>query len=322
MKKISLLILLISIFSSGCVAINLPGVEPLTEKVIGGEGGDKVLIIDISGLITDEEKRGALGIERAPRLTARVREELDLASKDRRVRAVILRINSPGGAVTACDIINHEIRLFKERNKGVYIVSELMDVAASGGYFVALATDKIVAHPTTVTGSIGVVAFGVNAKGLMEKIGLTNQTIKSGDKKDIGSPLREMTGEEREILVSVIDGMYERFLNALTEGRSSLAALKREELRKIADGRIYTAEQALGLKLIDRVGYMEDAIEEAKEGAGIKEATIVTYAPARAYRHNIYSSLESAPRSINLINIEASSLTELMGMRFMYLWMP
>lgn len=321
MKRI-LFFILIPCLIYGCVSINLPVPGPLSEKVIGGEGRDKVLVIDVSGLITDEERRGALGITKAPRLTARIREELDLAEKDGSIKAVVLRINSPGGTVTACDIINHEIRRFKEKRK-VYVVSELMDVAASGGYFIALSSDRIIAHPTTVTGSIGVVAFGVNARGLMQKIGLEDQTIKSGDKKDMGSPLREMTGEEREILKSIVDGMHERFLSALIDGRKALAGLKREDLRKIADGRIYTADQALSLNLIDRVGYMDDAIEAAKEGAGIKEAAIVTYAPPLSYRNNIYSALEAPlPQQINLINIDASLLSGYTGMSFMYLWMP
>ena len=319
MKKISVLVVLLALFLTGCVIIMLPTVQPLTEKVIGGEGADKILVVEVSGLLTDDDGERTLGIETAANLTARIREELELASEDDKVRAVVLRINSPGGSVTTCDIINHEIREFKKK-RGVPIVAQLMDVAASGAYYVAVASDRIIAHPTTVTGSIGVIAYSVNAAGLMEKIGLSDQTIKSGDKKDIGSPLREMTDEEREILTSIVDTLHGRFLDVIAEGRIGLA---RKDLEEIADGRIYTAEQALALKLIDGTGYLDDSIELAKELAGVEKATIITYAQPDAYKNNVYSALQGmrAPE-INLVNIDTGPLSMGMGVHFMYLWMP
>ena len=128
-----------------------------------------------------------------------------------------------------------------------------MDVAASGGYYLAVTADRIIAQPTTVTGSIGVIAYSVNAAGLMEKIGIVNQTVKTGAMKDIGSPLKSMTEEERKIIRSVIDGMYERFLDVILEGRKEM---KRDELERLADGRVFSAKQALDAKLIDSIGYM------------------------------------------------------------------
>lgn len=317
MKKTPFVILFIVFFIEGCVSINIPRVGPLTEQVIGGKGKDKVLLMDISGMIFDKEEQDLIGLKTMPRLTARIKEELDKASEDEKVKAVVLRINSPGGTVTTCDIINHEIRNFKKKT-GKVVVAELMDVAASGGYYIAVASDRIAAHPTSITGSIGVVAYMVNASGLMEKIGIANETIKSGDKKDIGSPLRPMTPEERDILQGIINNLYNRFLDAVAEGRK---AIPRDELKKIADGRIYTAEQALGLKLIDRIGYLDDAIEIAKNEVGIKEAVIITYARPGSYKSNIYSGLDM-PSVINLVNIDAGSFFGSLGIRFMYLWMP
>lgn len=316
MKKIFLLSVLSLFFLGGCVFINLPSLQPLREKVVGGKGADKVLLIDVSGLITEDEAANILGVETRPNITARIKEELTLASDDDGVKAVVLRINTPGGSVTTCDIISHEIANFKKKRK-VPVVAELMDVAASGGYYIAASADRIIAHPTTVTGSIGVIAYNLNASGLLEKIGVTNQTIKSGDKKDIGSPLRPMTEEERKILQSVLNGMYDRFLQVILDGRKGLT---REELVKIADGRIYNAAQAVDLKLIDSVGYLDDAIEAAKESAGIKEARIITYSPPRAYKNNIYSGPEAAPKGINIINIDPG-FSKRFGMSFMYLWM-
>lgn len=321
MKKTLFIILVISFFVEGCVSINIPRMGPLTEQAIGGKGADKILIVDISGMIWDKENRDLIGLKTTPRLTARIKEELDKASEDKWVKAVVLRINSPGGTVTACDIINHELKSFKKKT-GKIVVAEVMDIAASGGYYIAAASDKIAAHPTSITGSIGIVAYNINASGLLEKIGVTNETIKSGDKKDMGSPLRQMTPEERNILQGIIDALHKRFLDVVAEGRKEISM---EGLKRIADGRAYTAEQALNLKLIDRIGYLDDAIELAKSEAGIKEATIITYGRYGSYKSNIYSAWDMSGGSggpINLVNIDADSLMNSFGMRFMYLWTP
>ncbi|MBI5969896.1 MAG: signal peptide peptidase SppA [Deltaproteobacteria bacterium] len=321
----SALSLLAGIFLSGCVYVSLPGVEPRREKTIGGAGADKVLVIDISGMITGDDDKNMMGIETAPNITARIKEELNMAIEDSHVKAIVLRINTPGGTVTTCDIISHEITQFKKK-KNIPVIAELMDVAASGGYYIAVSADKIIAHPTTVTGSIGVVAYNVNASGLMEKIGLVDQTIKSGDKKDMGSPLRPMTEDDKRILKTVIDGLYDRFLDVILEGRK-FAGFTKPELKKIADGRIYSASQAIELKLIDSLGYLDDAVEAAKNAAGIKEARVITYSPASSYRNNVYSNMGGyapvgGPPMVNLVYIDADSMTKRFGMRFVYLWMP
>jgi protease-4 len=251
MKKISLLFVFIALFIHGCVGLpSVPSVRPLTEMFLGGEGGDKILVIDISGMISDKEKGDILGIglPKEPRITARIREELDMAKEDKRIKAVILRINTPGGDVTTCDIIHHELETFKEKTD-TPIVAQFMGLAASGGYYIAASADKLVAHPTTVTGGVGVVAYRVNASGLMEKIGISDETIKSGEKKDLGSPLRPMTDEEREIIQGIIDRMFVRFMNVVREARPGI---EDEAMGEIADGRVFTAERALEIKLIDR----------------------------------------------------------------------
>src|SRR2546430_609098 len=146
----------------------------------------------------------------------------------------------------------------------------MLDVAASGGYYIALAADTIVAHPTSVTGSIGVVMVTLSAEGLLQKLGLSTTTIKSAERKDMGSPFRALTNEEQKIFQSVIDGLYAQFIAKLAESRK----LPLETARKVADGRIYTAQQALDLKLIDRIGYMPDALEVAKRAIGGDEARV------------------------------------------------
>lgn len=317
-KRSFIFIVFLLILVPGCVFITLPGPGPLSEKVVGGKGDDKVLLLEISGMLTDDKPGGVLGLDTAPNLTARIREELELAAADPKVRAVVLRINTPGGSVTTSDIIAHEIKRFKEKKK-VPVVAGLMDLATSGGYYIASSADRIIAQPTAVTGSIGVVALSVNASGLMEKLGITNQTVKSGDMKDLGSPIRPMTEEERRVLQAVIDGLFERFLDQAMEGRPG--RFTRDELRAVSDGRILTAPQALDQKLVDSIGYLDDAIEAAKEAAGIKEARVVTYAAPRAYKHNIYSLAEPPKAGISIVNID-TGLARRFGMEFMYVWMP
>jgi protease-4 len=319
MRKFFKILVILLLFLPGCVFVELPGIRPLTEKVIDGEGRDKIAVIEISGVITPDNHFDPLGFRPTRPITARIKEELKLASEDKSVKAIILRINSPGGSVTTCDIISHEIKEFRKKSK-VKVVAQFMDVSASGAYYIAASADKIVAHPTSITGSIGVVAFFLDASGLMKKVGIADQTVKSGEKKDIGSPLRSMTPEEREILQAVIDSLYERFLDAVVEGRPGVV---KGELRKVADGRIYTAKEAIEYGLIDEIGYLDDSIELAKELAGIEEARIVTYAPRRSYKNNIYSAAElKAPSTVNLLNIDVGSLARAGGPQFMYLWTP
>jgi protease-4 len=248
-------------------------------------------------------------------LLARVREELRKAEDDDRVKALIVRINSPGGTITASDILYRELHGFKTRKK-IPVVAAIMDVGASGGYYAALAADTIVAHPTTVTGSIGVIMLTVNAQGLLEKIGVAPLAIKSGPRKDAGSPFRGLTEEERAIFQSVIDEMHSRFVRLIAESRK----IPEERVRAFADGRIYTAEQALGLGLVDRVGYLEDVVEAARKAAGLSEARIVMYHRPKEYRANFYSAAPSPGGSDLALAHLAAVLGS--GPRFLYLWWP
>jgi protease-4 len=249
-------------------------------------------------------------------LLARVREELEKAEDDDRVRAVVIKINSPGGTITASDVLYREIRAFRDRRK-IPVIAAIMDVGASGGYYVALAADRIVAHPTSVTGSLGVVMLTVNAQGLMQKIGVAPLAIKSGDKKDAGSPFRELTPEERAIFQSVIDDMYGRFVRLIAESRK----IPEDRVRAFADGRIYTAQQALALGLVDRVAYLDDVIAMAKQAAGVDEARVVMYHRPREYRATIYSGAPAIPGAEAALG-QLTSILGGVGPRFMYLWWP
>ena len=240
------------------------------------------------------------------------------AEADKAIKGIIVRINSPGGTVTASDIIYHELQEFKKRT-GVKVIAALMDTAASGGYYVAVAADKIIAHPTTITGSIGVIVLKFNVQDLLSKIGVEEETIKSGDKKDLMSPFRSATPEEREILQTIINDLHQRFVDVIVEGRPSLT---RGETARVADGRIFTADQALEAKLIDSIGYLDDVIDVMKDDLGVRDASVIVYYRPGSYKGTIYSSTTAFQPSFNLFSINGKGLSILPDVRFMYLWMP
>jgi protease-4 len=307
--------------AAGCSVISVdlsPRIRPLEEETVEGSGSAKVLLLDLSGLLQDDTPSLTLTSPppRVP-LLARVREELRRAEKDDQVRALVVRINSPGGTITASDIVYREIREFKQRRK-VPVIAAMMDVGASGGYYAALAADQIFAHPTTVTGSIGVIMLTVNAQGLLEKVGVAPLAIKSGPLKDAGSPFRGLTAEERAVFQSVIDDMYGRFVRLVSESRK----IPEDRVRAFADGRIYTAEQARTLGLVDQVGYLDEAVAAARRAAGLAEARVVMYHRPREYRANLYSASPPAPGADSLVSQLAGLLGGGPGARFLYLWWP
>ena len=312
-----LLVLALALMQAACVTINLPpGPGSLEEHKVSGTGKDKVLLMDVSGVISSENKDGFYS---SPGMLATVKEELERATKDERVKAVVLRINSPGGTVTASDIIYHELKTFKTSRK-IPVVASIMDVGASGGYYIAAAADTVLAHPSSVTGSIGVIMLTVNARGLLEKVGVETNAVTSGPRKDMGSPFRAMLPEERAIFQGVIDGFYQRFLQVVQEGRPGLNG---ETIKKLADGRIYSGEQAKASGLVDDIGYLDDAIELAKKKAGLTEARVVTYRRPGEYQNNVYSRLVApAPSLASLANIDLLSVVRGGSPQFMYLWMP
>ena len=305
------IVISVLVIMSGCTFLKVnivPEVEPLSEKAIGGKGRDKVLVLDISGIIMSGEAGSPLSGRKEPGIIARVREALDRARKDGQVKAVVLRINSPGGGVTASDMLYHELKTFKQE-KGVTLVAHIMDVGASGAYYAALAADAITAQPTSVTGSIGVIMYRVDATGLMQKAGIQAVEIASADKKGLGSPFRPVSDEERRIFQGFIDSLYGRFTGLVAQERK----MTPEAVRKMADGRIFTSAEAQSGGLIDATGYLEDAIELAKKKAGLSEATVVTYFRPGEYRANIYS--------MSLITIDLGDIAD-PGAKFLYLWWP
>jgi protease-4 len=275
---------------------------------------NKVAIIDVNGMILNARSSGLLGSGENP--MSLFRERLDAAAEDSRVKAIVLRINSPGGAVTASDIMYQEVIAFR-RDTHKPVVTCMMDVAASGAYYIAMGSDKVYAHPTTVTGSIGVIMSLYNASGLFTKIGVASDPIKSGPNKDIGNPGRPMTDEERAILQGMVNSFYDQFVHVVVLGRH----LPEDRVRKLADGRVYTGIDAKKSGLVDEIGYLEDAIHDAMAMACIKDATIVAYDRCDGYRGSIYAGLPKIPSEIN-VKLDLPGLTNHGGAAFMYLWEP
>lgn len=302
----------------GCAYVNVPLVTkpmPLEEQVLEGDGAGKILLLDISGTISEQEKSGGLLWRGEPSMVSLIRESLQKAEKDDRIVGLILRINSPGGTVTASDIIHHDIAGFKKRRQ-VPVMACIMGVGASGGYYVAAAADEIVAHPTAITGSIGVIMMKFNVEGLMGKIGVEEQTVKSGDKKDIMSPFRRATPEEVRLGQEIIDQLYARFLDVIMARPGN--RLSRDELRRQADGRVYTAGQALEGKLIDRVGYLDDVIASVRKMAGDDSARVVSYYRPGTYKGSIYADAGEKVGALELFG----GLDAFAAGSFMYLWRP
>jgi len=301
----------------------LPETEPLAERVIEGEGKPKILLIDLDGLISFREERDTLKIRTRPSKVAFFREALLKAESDPEISGVILRINSPGGTVAASDTIYHEIMSFRQKKK-VPVHAYIMEVGASGGYYVASAADRIVASPTAIMGSIGVIAMKFNIEGLLSKIGVSEETYKSGPKKDFWSPFRPTTPEEKKMFQDIIDKLYARFVEVVYANRQKLLA--EQEVRALADGRVFVTSEALEAKLIDQVAYLDETITGMKKGLNIEQARVITYVRPKTFKSNIYSEYSemppSGPQAINLISVNAGELSLFSGVQFMYLWNP
>ncbi|MFH1419916.1 MAG: signal peptide peptidase SppA [Planctomycetota bacterium] len=295
----------------------VPTDQTLKERIVFRESGwvsDRIALIDISGILINatEEKLFADG----EHIVSLVVEQLDAAAADPRVKAVVLRINSPGGTVTASDILYEEILAFKART-GKPVIAYFQDVAASGAYYLACAADEIIAQRTTVTGSIGVILLMVNMSGTLDFLRIETDAITSGPFKDSGSPFRKMRKAERDVFQSLVDGFYEQFVTVVEAGRGNLT---REEVLTLADGRVYNAEQALSAGLIDRIGTLRLAIRAAKNRASIERAHTVIYHRPLAWKPNIYaSSPAQTAANISLLHVDfAKSWTS--GPEFMYIW--
>jgi protease-4 len=235
-----------------------PGISDY--EILGGaEGGEQVGVVEVQGIIADAKE--------TIRQLRRFRD-------DENIRAIVLRVDSPGGVVGPSQEIYREVAKTRQVKK---VVASMGAVAASGGYYVVASADGIIANPGTITGSIGVIMEYTNVKELFAKIGLAPVVIKSGDLKDAGSPVRDMTPKEEKYLQAFVQELHEQFVAAIAEGRQ----MEIDAVRQLADGRIYTGADAKSLGLVDRIGNLEDAVQWAGELAGVKGDVTAVYIPTR-----------------------------------------
>lgn len=293
-----------------------------------GSPAAKVALIDLTGVIADRPRFSLLGRGENPVDEFLLR--LDRAASDPAVRAVVVRINSPGGSVTASDILHDELRRFADET-GKPVVASLGEVAASGGYYVALAADEIVAHPTAITGSIGVIIPTVNVSQGLAKIGIHSRSVISGSNKDLANPLEPPREQHYVILQGMVDEFYGRFRSLVAERRPGLDASR---LDAMTDGRIFSGTDAVAAGLADSEGGVRDAFDAAKRLAGIDRARLVKYGYARKGTPATAYSLADAPPSsparpddrpgVSLVhlNLGAGLAAEVEPGRPYYLWLP
>jgi protease IV len=292
-----------------------PEAGPLKEVTLEGTADEKILVLSIDGTISDKPKEKLMGSR--PSMVQQLVSQLKRAEKDDKIKAVLLKVNSPGGTVTASDIIYHEISAYKERT-GVKMVVSMVNVAASGGYYVSLPADWIMAHPTTVTGSIGVIFARPGVSGFMEKLGLSMYVQKSGARKDMGSPFRPPTEADNVIFQKLIDDMAGRFLGLVAKHRN----IKPEYQAQVASAQIFSAAEAQQVGLVDQIGYLNDAIAKAKSLAGLSsDAKVVTYRHYQSEDDNIYNpSMRAQGGDIGVNGSALSLLTAAQEAGFYYLW--
>ena len=292
--------------------------DPLREHTLEGTAEGKVLVIHIRGTISDAPRRRI--VTTRPSMLQEVVSQLRKAEKDPEIRALLLKINSPGGSTTASDILYSEIVAFKRKTQAKVVVA-MMDVAASGGYYISLPADYILAHPTTITGSVGVVFLRPDVAGLMDKIGVGVEVRKTGRNKDMGSPFRQATEEEIQIIQNLIDRLGERFLKLINEHRQ----INPQNLEEISTARIYLADDALKLGLIDQVGYLPEAVSQAKKLAGLPEnAKVIVYRRTKFPDDNLYNPTTSQyeGQGVSIVSLDLPTSLTVNQAGFYYLWQP
>jgi len=318
------LILAAALVAAGCgpnagyiirpVSVN----EELGESTVSRDPGflvaDKIVVVEVEGLLMNNRSGGFLGAHENP--VSLFVEKLDKAEKDPDVRALVLRINSPGGGVTASDLMHRRLAQFKSHKK-VPVIAVIEDVGASGAYYIASGADAIVVAPTSITGSIGVIVQMFSLSGTMSMLGITTKAITSGPMKDMASPFKPLDPADQKVLAAMVAEFYDRFVDVVAEGRPKLG---RDGVRKLADGRVYSGAQAVADGLADSTGDVKDAVALAKKRCGTKAAKVVMYDRPWGYKANVYSASPLGHMQVNLVNLSAPDIAAWLQPQFLYLW--
>jgi protease IV len=294
----------------------------MEEEVQPGKGGGKIAIVQVEGMLMNARAGGFL--QPGENSVSLFAQQMNKAAADGSVKAVVLRVNSPGGTVTASDLMYEVVNQFRAKTKKP-VVAATQEVAASGGYYVSLGADQIVAHPTSVVGSIGVIFTSFELEELMNKIGVKNRAIKSGPLKDMGSPFKALGPEEREVMQAMVDDYYGRFKDVVKTRRN---VTDPDTFKLVTDGRVFTGTRAVELGLADRTGSLDDALNLARELGKAPGAKAVIYKRPYGYGGSIYANSDAGvPRAAGgadgrTLQLELPGSQRVLPGGFYYLWQP
>ncbi len=299
--------------------------EVQAEPGIGFFGG-KVAIIEVEGLLSDSRSSGLLSLSQGENTLSLFKEELEHAQRDSSVKAVVLRVNSPGGTVTSADAMYDLVNRFR-RKTGKPVVASIQEVGASGAYYVSCAADKIVAQPTSVVGSIGVIFESLEFEGTLAKLGIQPVTVKSGTLKDMGSPFKAVEPVEREVMQSMIEEYFARFIGVVRGNRKideapnpDLSTYRKAPYAGIFSGRVFSGARGAEMGLVDQTGLLEDAIDLARTMAHAPNASVIQYKRPYGYSGSIYASSEVRPPETGVTRLQLPGADSVLPGGFYYLW--
>jgi protease-4 len=319
-------VLLLPLLLAGCgmpsllitPVANTSKIQEVEVEPGSGFSPPKIAIIELEGMLANAKTGGLL--QPTENKLSLFTQQLEQAEADSRVKAVVLRINSPGGTVTCSDTMYEMIKEFRARTHKPVIACG-QEIMASGAYYVACGSDVIMVHPTTVVGSIGVIFETLDASGAMSKLGLHFDAIKSGALKDMGSPFKPLDPEARDVMQGMIDAYYARFLNVVRTNRPALPA-DESKVKMATDGRVFSGEQAQALGLVDKLGRLDQAIELAKSMGGAPKARVIMYKRPYGYSGSIYAESSTPPPQANVLTLNLPETDALLPRGFYYLWRP
>jgi protease-4 len=297
----------------------------LQERVVlPGKTSDKVVIIEVEGMLSNMRSGGFLQPTENP--VSLFTQQMRAAARDKSVKAVVLRVNSPGGTVTASDTMYEIVKDFR-RSTHKPVIASTQEVCASGAYYICCATDGIVAHPTSVVGSIGVLFSTMEFEGALGKLGIRADSIKSGPLKDMGSPYKALTNHERAVMQEMVDEYFKRFIGIVSASRPVREPPPTKmplatDYSGVYSGRVFSGEKAVELGLADRTGRLEDAIRLAKQSARASGAKVIMYKRPYGYGGSIYASADRPPPEAGTLRLELPESRLFLPGGFYYLWEP
>jgi protease-4 len=307
----------------GTVDVRMPTVTdpgPMVPVVVRHgpveQGAARVALIDLDGLLVNQNMTGLYSVGENP--VGAFREKLEAAAADPRVRAVVLRINSPGGGVAATDILAEELRRFR-RGSNKPVVACLMDVATGGAYYLAVGCDRVIAVPTGVVGAVGAIINHANLQDAMAQLNVRIDTIKAGKLVDMGSVTAPLPDDAKKLFQEMSNGFRDRFVDRVRRHRTSMTP---EDWAAIGDGRVVAAPKAVALHLVDALGYLDDAIGDAERLGGIQGAEIVFFQRSGYPTRSIYAIAPNVPIQTELIPFSYPGLERSKLPTFLYLWLP